>query len=164
MEAAMRIVAASLPWLIVLHLFAQAPGGGKSLPGSKPKSECKPKADAKPKPKPIKDPLTIKVATTTGSANRYANSDAARVYILLNGDPTKKFRLTSKSKPFQRGATDRFERKNIDFDPTKIETIRLSNESSDVWKCETVAFQFFRAGRQYRVIRHAPGQVSFVRV
>jgi hypothetical protein len=136
----------------------QPPSKNPPKPGEKPKDDPKAKPDAKPKPKKIKDPLTIKVVTTTGQGNKYAGTDTARVYILLNADEKQKHRLTHKNKPFQRGAKDSFELKNIDFDPSKIESVRLLNDSADMWKCETISFQFFRAGKESKVHRHSPAQ------
>ena len=52
----------------------------------------------------------IKITTTTGQGNKYAGSGGNKVYILINGDPELKHRLTNKNKPFQRGATDKFEK------------------------------------------------------
>lgn len=72
----------------------------------------------------------------------------------LGAEVVKKIR----SKSFQRGAKENFELKNIDFDPSKIESLRLMNDSTDMWKCETISFQFFRAGKESKVHRHSSAQ------
>jgi hypothetical protein len=149
----MKPLAAVLMVIVVFNGTAQPP---KKQPPKKDPPGTKPKAEAKPKPK-IKDPLVIKITTTTGQGNKYAGSGGNKVYILINGDEGQKHRLTNREKPFQRGATDKFELK-LDFDPSKIESLRLLNESSDMWKCETITFQFFKSGKESRVIRHSPGQ------
>ena len=151
----MKAFAASWMMIVLWNVSAQPPKSDppkKAPPGAKPKAEPKPKA----KPK-IKDPLIIKITTTTGQGNKYAGSGGNKVYILINGDQEKKHRLTNREKPFQRGATDRFELK-IDLDPNTIESVRLINESPDMWKCETISFQFFKSGKESRTIRHSPAQ------
>ena len=166
----MRTLVATLIVSVTFAAVAQPPAGDKNPPpptkpkdASKPKTDTKPKpgekpkTDAKAKPKPIKDPLIIKITTTTGQGNKYAGSASPRVYLLINGDEKQKHRLTNRDKPFQRGGKDSFELK-IDFDPSKIESVRLSNESADVWKCETIAFQFFKAGKESKLLRHSPAQ------
>ena len=115
---------------------------------------AKPKAKEKPK---VQDPLVLKVATTTGQGNKFAGTGGNKIYILVNGEPGKKYHLTNKNKPFQRGATDKFQLK-LDIDPAEIESLRLVNESNDMWKCETITFQFFKAGKESKVFKHAPAQ------
>lgn len=149
----MKPVAAALMVIVALNGAAQPPkkpAPKKDSPGAKPKTEVK------PKPKII-DPLIIRITTTTGQGNKYAGSGGNKVYILINGDSEKKHRLTNREKPFQRGATDRFELR-LDLDPATIESLRLVNESSDMWKCETITFQFFKKGKESRVLRHSPAQ------
>jgi hypothetical protein len=158
----MRTLVAILVVAIAVSVVAQPPGGNKNPPPPNKSKDLlkpgeKPKADAKPKPKPIKDPLIIKITTTTGQGNKYAGSATPRVYLLINGDDKQKHRLTNRNKPFQRGARDNFELK-IDFDPAKIESVRLTNESDDMWKCETIQFQFFRRGKESRILKHEPMQ------
>jgi len=146
-------------------------GGAQTPPPKKPqsppekpkldpkaKTDPKGKPEAKPKPKKIKDPVTIKITTTTGQGNKYAGTGSSKIFILLNGDANHKYQLTTKPKPFQRGAKDSFELKNIDYDPDKIESVRILSESPDMWKCETISFQFFKAGKESRVHRHSPAQ------
>jgi len=111
----------------------------------------------KPKKPKIKDPLVIKISTQTGQGNKYAGSGANKVFILINGEPEKKYHLTNKSKPFQRGALDKFQL-DTDLDPATIESVRLVNESDDMWKCETITFQFFKGGKESKLLRHTIGQ------
>jgi len=149
----MKAISVSLSLILLCGAFAQPP---KSPPAKKDPPGAKPKADGKPKAMVV-DPLVIKITASTGQGNKYAGSGGNKVYILINGDAEKKHRLTNKNKPFQRGATDKFELK-IDLDPDVIESIRLVNESADMWKCETITFQFFKSGKESRLIRQSPGQ------
>src|SRR5689334_21497773 len=128
----MKAIVASLSLIVLCGAFGQPP---KNPPPKKDPPGAKPKPESKPKPKLV-DPLIIKITTTTGQGNKNAGSGGNKVFILINGDAEMKHRLTNKNKPFQRGATDKFELK-IDLDPAVIESIRLVNESADMWKCET---------------------------
>jgi len=105
------------------------------------------------------DKLTMTVVTKTGGTNKFARADKVQIFVLVNGDRDHKQRLYNpKKNNFELGATDTFEKIPINVALEKIETLRLVAEGDDMWKCDSISFQFFQKGLQTKQYKFNPGR------
>lgn len=121
------------------------------------KNESSAKGSAKKKKDD--DAITMTVVTKTGSLNKNARADAIKIFVLLNGDTDHKTRLKDPKKDnFELGATDKFQKIPVKLPLDQITSIRLAVEGDDMWKCETISFQFFQGESQSKLYKFSPGR------
>lgn len=130
----------------------------KSAPAPNEKQAPAEKKPA-PKAKEPDDRLMLTVVTRTGGTNKFARADKIQIFVLINGDREHKHRLFNpKKNNFELGATDTFANIPIDMPLEKIESIRLAAEGDDMWKCETISFQFFQKELKSRLYKFNPAR------
>jgi len=109
--------------------------------------------------KPPKDQLTMTVITKTGSVAKWAKADKLQVFVTINNDEKHKIRIDNRIKGgFELGATDTFKGIPVKLPLDEIKTLRLSVEGKDMWKCETISFQFFQKGLQSHKYKFTPAR------
>jgi len=109
--------------------------------------------------KPARDELTMTVVTKTGAVSKRAKADQLKVFVTINGDETQKVQLDNRKKDdFELGASDTFKNLRVKVPIEEIKTIRLSVEGKDMWKCESISFQFFQNDTQSQKFKFNPGR------
>jgi|GEM_PF-4232443 len=105
------------------------------------------------------DAITMTVITKTGALNKNARADGIKVFVLLNGDADHKTRLQNPRKNnFELGATDTFSKLPVKMPLNEIESIRLTVEGDDMWKCETISVQFSQNDLRSKLYKFSPGR------
>jgi hypothetical protein len=131
---------------------------GGSVAVSQQAKPAKPKSTKAAKKPPSPNEFRLTVVTRTGSGNKYAGA-GAKIYVVINGDNEHRRILDNpKFDDFQVGAIDTFKNLRFDYPIDEIKSIQIKSESSDMWHCEWITFQFFKDGRQSKVYKFAPNR------
>lgn len=140
-----------------LLLFAIAMLTAMPLRAQQEKKEATPPKDAAKPNTAAKGELSMTVVTKTGKVNKFAATNGLKVYIFYNGDPMHRVQLDNPRKnDLELGATDTFRNLRVDPPLEEIKTLVLAVEGHDMWKCESISFQFFQKGLQTRMYKFNP--------